>query len=249
LTCPAYIREALAAFATCYEAESGYRVPTQCLYPSNGVVVVLVSGGPHQCLVSDEGRAIDEITNHGLFVEQPERVLRQFCTPRGLKYEGAKIFSPAVPLEALPDAIAHVANASSLVAHWGVYNIKLRSRRNLRAELKTLLQIRYQKDSIREELRLTGHSGRQYRFEFVVEIGAEQRLVLDSVRPEPTSINTRAIAHLDIARQENPQILQRMVYDENDDWRAEDLNLLRMAAELVPLTRFGQNLDGLKVKP
>jgi hypothetical protein len=36
-----------------------------------------------------------------------------------------------------------------------------------------------------------------------------------------------------------------MVYDERENWAASDIALLRMAAELVPLTLFGSNLDAI----
>ena len=62
--------------------------------------------------------------------------------------------------------------------------------------------------------------------------------------PKLTAINTRAVTPFDLAQAKNPSFVQRMVYDE-ENWSASDINLLRMAAELVPLTQFGRNLDGM----
>jgi hypothetical protein len=43
----------------------------------------------------------------------------------------------------------------------------------------------------------------------------------------------------------NAAFIQRMVYDEHENWKAEDMRLLRLAAALVPLSQFGRNLDSI----
>lgn len=247
MSCPDFILNALTPYARCFDAGDRIAVPTECLYPSNGSVTVFLTGGREGCVVSDDGKAIAEIRDHGLEIENSDRYLRQFCVPRGLKWKRSKIFSEPVPADALSSAIALVATTSSLAAHWGVHNLKTHVRRDLRKELRVQLGLRFSDDRIREDSRLTGASGRQYRFEFIVELGGDRRLVVDGVSPEPTTINTRAIAHFDLARTDNPKFVQRLVYDETEEWGASDLNLLRMAAMLVPLTRFGNNLDGLGI--
>lgn len=245
MTCPDFVREALSQFAKCFDTGESIAVPTQCLYPSNGSVTVFITGGPRSCVVSDGGRSITEINAHGIEVRDPERYLRQFCAPRGLKLEGSRIHSPPITAEALPTAISLVASASGLAAHWGIYNLKSRVRRDLRKELRDLLGLRYAEDRIVENGKLEGSSGRPYKFEFVVEIGNEQQLVVDGVSPEPASINAHAIAHLDLARVDGPKRIQRLVYDDAEDWSAAEINLLSMAAQLVPISRFAQNVDAL----
>jgi hypothetical protein len=245
MTCPPYIRDALAEFAICEETSEGIWVPTQCLYPSNAAVSVLITGGPNGCIVSDEGRAIQEIKMHG--IEMPERAeiyLRPFYRPQGLRVIESKVCSPVVPADGLPAAIALVANASSLAAFWAVKTIRPHRRRDLREELRSLFGARYSRERIREEVHLPGESGRLYKFEFRVELGSRS-LIVDGVFPDASAINTRTIAHLDLARTNNAALVQRMVYDERENWRAEDMRLLRLAAELVPLTQFGRNLDSI----
>jgi hypothetical protein len=151
---------------------------------------------------------------------------------------------PLVPADGLPSAIALVANASSLAAFWAVKTYRPTRRRDLREELRSLFGARYSRERISEEVHLPGESGRLYKFEFRVELGARS-LIVDGVFPDATAINTRAIAHLDLARTNNAALVQRMVYDEHEKWRAEDMKLLRLAAELVPLTQFCRNLDSI----
>src|ERR1700674_4477671 len=118
-----YIRDALAQFAICEDNGESIAVPTQCLYPSNGTVTVFVTGGPNGWVVSDEGRAIQEIMAHGLDVpSNVEPFLRPFAQPQGLRIKGTKIHTPVIPADALAGAISLVANASSLAAFHGVYS-------------------------------------------------------------------------------------------------------------------------------
>jgi hypothetical protein len=62
---------------------------------------------------------------------------------------------------------------------------------------------------------------------------------------QTSRLNTRAIAHLDLSRTNNAALLQRLVYDEREKRTASDINLSRIAAQLVPLTLFGRNLDAI----
>jgi len=245
MTCPPFIREALSQFAVCVDEGGRIAVPTQCLYPSNGVVTVFVTGGPHQCVVSDEGGAIEEINSHGLEIRNPEPYLRPFYLPRGLIVSGSKIHTGPIPADALATAISLVATTASVAAFFAVRTFKHKARRDLKRELREILEARFSPGHVKEEIHLNGLSGRSYRFEFMVEIGQNRSLVLDSIFPEATAINTRTIAHFDLAQAKNPLFVQRIVYDQADDWTAADMNLLQMAAELVPFTSFSQNLDSV----
>jgi hypothetical protein len=197
MTCPPYIRDALEQFAICEDNGESISVPTQCLYPSNGTVTVFVTGGPNGCVVSDEGRAIQEIIAHGFEVPQNvEAYLRQFTQSQGLRITGSKIHTPPIPADALAAAISLVANASSLAAFWAIKTFRSRVRRDLREELRTLFGARFSRDRIKEEVHLPGESGRLYKFEFRVELGSRS-LIVDGVFPDATAINTRAIVQGD----------------------------------------------------
>lgn len=45
------------------------------------------------------------------------------------------------------------------------------------------------------------------------------------------------LAHMDI-KSSGSKTIQRIVYDDQRDWKAEDLALLQMSATLVPLSQF-----------
>lgn len=231
-----FVREALSPFPRLEQSAERIAVPTHCLYPSNAGVTVFVSGGPNGAIVSDDGGAIDELSTHNRMVPDPDRFLRRFCRPAGLKSERGKIYSPAVVSDQLISAVILVANASAMAAHYGFENIKLRHRRDLRQELRNILERNFAKDRIETERELAGKSTRAYRFDRVVRINQNHLLVIDAVLPDPNSINSHAIAHIDLRQLEDENIVQRMVYDDQEEWRSADLNLLQMAAPLVPIS-------------
>ncbi len=77
------------------------------------------------------------------------------------------------------------------------------------------------------------------------ESPASRRLLIDTVVPESASINAKAVSHIDVGRNEDLDLTQRIVFDDQDHWDASDLNLLQMAAQTVPISRFSGSLDRL----
>lgn len=59
------------------------------------------------------------------------------------------------------------------------------------------------------------------------------KLIVDRVMRDASSIAVRFAANWDIKALENPDIIQRIVYDDEERWAPSDLNLLRMAATIV----------------
>jgi hypothetical protein len=118
--------------------------------------------------------------------------------------------------------------------------------RDLRKELYEVLALRFSEERVESDRRLTGKSNRQYHFDHVVTLNHDHRLVVDAVLPDASSINARAIAHVDLARLEDPNIVQRIVYDDELEWEAADLNLLQMAATVVPYSGFSRAISALQ---
>ncbi|WP_422365252.1 hypothetical protein [Pelagibius sp.] len=243
-----YINEALRSFLRCVQQEGRIAVPTLCLYPSNSTVTVYVTGGEREVVVSDGGGAMHEIAAHGLpATNQAGRILSTHCRSNGLKHDGKRIYSDAIPLAAISSAIALVANASSLAAHDALSKIRVRQRRDLREALKSVLEKRYSKDQIKHEVPIMGESAKQYKFDTVIELGGDRRLIVDTVVPEASSINARIVSHIDVSKRDDPTVMQRIVYDQGEEWSGANLKLLQMAATLVPFEMVGPNLDRLRV--
>jgi hypothetical protein len=206
-----------------------------------------VTGGEREVVVSDGGGAVHEIATHGLpTAQQARRILSSHCRTNGLKHDGKRIYTDPIPLAAVTGAIALVANASSLAAHEALSKIRHRQRRDLREALRAVLERRFSRDQIKHEVPVTGGSAKQYRFDTVIEIGDARKLILDTVVPEASSINARVVSHMDVAQKQDARIVQRIVYDQAEEWSSSDLRLLQMAATLVPFEMVGTNLDRLR---
>jgi hypothetical protein len=144
-------------------------------------------------------------------------------------------------------AVVMVANASAAAAHGGIEHMRPATRpHDLRKELRDLLTRQFSKERVQLDGRLTGKSSRQYHFDHVVTLNGNRRLVGDAVLPDASSINSRAIANMDVGRLDDPSIIQRIVYDDEQEWDSADLNLLQMAATLVPYSKFERSLSRLK---
>ena len=237
MTTAEFVAEALTPFSTFVERHDAVVVLTSCLYPSNAAVTVSVRGGPKMgAIVSDDGQAIDELTACNRDIPNADKFLSRFCLRAGLVAENGKIRSPRISADQLVSAVALVANASAIAVSRGLEIFKPRSRRNIRRELEYLLGQTFPIQHIEKGRRISGESTRTYRFDTVVRLDNSRLLVIDPVAPDASSINSHAIAHLDVRQLGDENIVQRLVYDDHEKWPSSDLNLLRMAATIVPLS-------------
>ena len=237
-----FVKDALKPFCDYQLFEGQAAVTTHCLYPSNEAVTVYVTGGPEGARVSDEGGAIDVLSEHNRPVPNANRYLRRFCSA-GLHVVEGKLSTTPVPTAQLTAAIMLVANASASAAHWGIEHLKGQQRRNIREELHSALKMRFPKERVQQDRYLVGNSNRRYRFDNVVSLKDDRLLVMDGVLRDPNSINSHTVAHIDLRETHDENIIQRIVYDEEEKWDAAELNLLQMAATLVPLAQLGESLS------
>lgn len=241
----ALVKQALSPFCSLHELDDHVAVSTHCLYPSGATVTVYVIGGAKESIISDEGGAIDELATHNRFVADADKYLHRFCRRYGVKHENGKIYIRISSNEQLVSAIVRVANASMSAATWGFENIKLIHKRDLRRELHGLIEKTFPKERILAEVRLHGRSSRQYTFDRLIRLSKDTHLVIDPVLRDNNSINSRAIAHLDLKQLESEDLIQRITYDDQEEWDSADLNLLQMAATLVPFSQLEDHISGI----
>lgn len=244
-----FVKEALKPFCSLTESGGAVVVPTHCLYPSGTIVTVYVVGGEREAVVSDEGGAIDQLTTHNHLIPKRERdrLLKRFCRESGLRSTHGRIYSPPVTGEQLVAAVLRVANASAAAAKWGHEHYKLKQKRNLHEELHSLISNSFDEDRVESGAKLSGKSTRTYTFSEVIRINQNHFLVVDPVVPDANSINSRVVAHLDLKQLEDDRFVQRVVYDEEDDWSSADLSLMQMASTLVPFSKVQATLSRFKV--
>jgi hypothetical protein len=238
------VLDAIRRLPAARQEEGRILVPTQCLYPSNGAVVVVVEGGPSRFGVHDNAGALDELSAAGGIVTTPLVVMRPAVRRQGLELtKKGIILSPTVPAADLPAAIVLVANASKEAAHRLIDNMRPRPMRNFRAELEVLLKEQFGTVPLRRELPILGKSNKPHKFDYVVQLGGQRQLVLDAVSPDANSINAAVVAHLDLREAGMPHLVQRIVYDDHQRWPAADLNLLSVGAPAVPFSQAPEVLQ------
>lgn len=219
-------------------------VRTHCLYPSNEVVTVVVDGEGTGFVVRDEGGAFDEGLEVAGDTDEAMRYVRSTVVAQGLKVRDGIIFSPVVSSSEVPAAVILVANASKEVAHFLCDHYRPRRTRNFRAELARLLSVEFP-GRVVTGLDLTGASNKMHRFTSVIRLPGDRQLIMDPVINEASSINARVVAHLDVRQAHHDNVVQRIVYDEREKWRAADLQLLSVGAPAVPFSQVKSAIDRL----
>lgn len=216
------------------ETEDGFRVTTHLMYPSNGLVRVYVRGGIRSASVSDDGEALGEGTAAGIHLKNPDRMLRQFVKDRGISIKDGILLAPGIELDAAHVSVIHVANVARDVAHWVYAHGGLKRT----YDFKELLS-RYLESSFREQVsegRIHGASTKTHKFANVVSFPNGKKLIIDPVTNDPGSISARVLANLDVKESKNPDIVQRIVYDDTEKWSPADLSLLKIGATPVPFS-------------
>lgn len=223
-------------------AEDGYaRVITHCLYPTNSFVQVAVRSGLDTFVVSDEGGAIREIESAGAYIENPDKMISQMIHQMGLKVVKGVIRSPECNASQLGFAIASVSNASRSVADWLFSHTRVRPHHNFKEVVANYLKFAFP-DNVRAET-IVGESNKAHRFDNIIHLSNGRRMVVDAVVPDPSSINARVVANMDVKNAGHPDVEQRIIYDDADDWSPADLNLLQVGATLI---RYSQAPNVLK---
>jgi hypothetical protein len=227
------VRQALAVWPNPIFGEGRVVVPTHCLYPSNGIINAIVEGGSREYRVHDDGGALDEFESSGGRLRDGLPILRIVAARQGLSVSNFGIIrSPLIGQSELAATICLVANASKEGAHELVDRLRPPSKRNFRAELAKMLEVEFGHDRI-QRTPVIGRSNKPHKFDYVIQIARTRRLLLDAVTPEPSSISAAVVAHLDVREANRPELVQRIVYDDDEPWNAADLNILAMGAPVV----------------
>jgi hypothetical protein len=232
-----WINRGLGQIAAIEPIADGIRVTTHCMYPSNGLVRVVVRGGAQSVVVSDDQGAIDEAVSAGISVDEHLRAIAHSVKSQGLLMHNGAILSPRIQIDAVSLPIIHVANASQEVARWLYEHSKIKRTRDFRTMLADFLQKAFD-DRVARNAVIIGHSNTAHKFANVISLEHGRRIIVDSVAHEASSINARVVANMDVRATNDPSLEQRIVYDDEEDWSASNLNLLQVGAPLIPFSRF-----------
>jgi hypothetical protein len=233
----------LSDLASVKRVSDGIRVTTHCMYPSNGLVRVVIRGGAETIVASDEGGAFGEAASAGIPIREHHKTLAYLIKDQGLLMRNGVIFTPRLRIDAAPVAVIHVANASQEIARWFFEHARIRRTRDFRVLLSEFLRGTFN-DRVSPAV-IVGHSHKPHKFSNVLDLQNGKRLIIDPVAHEASSINSRVVANLDVRANNDPTIEQRIVYDDDEKWTAADLNLLQVGAPVIPFSRSSEVIKRL----
>lgn len=227
-------------------SDDGQRVlvPTHCLYPSNGIVQVVVEGGADAFRVHDDGRAFGEFRCSGRVPDVEPNAVRHIVSRQGLMVTAEGIIqSPLIGTFDLAGTISLVANASKEAAHHLIDRYRSAPHaRSLEEALEAILDRRFHHEWTKK-ISVVGKSNKQQKFDYSVRLPSQKRLLIKVVKPEPSSINAAVVAHLDVKAANLPDTQQRSVYDDDYQWNSADLSLLTVGAPAVALSAANEALS------
>jgi hypothetical protein len=169
--------------------------------------------------------------------------IRPLLKKQGLKVDDGVILAPKVGKERLASAVTLVANASKEVAHWGLRHLRASKPKNLFQAIDRIITTSHGVAFLSRHETFVGASNKQHAFAFVLRTSDRRIVLIDPVVNDPSSINSKVVAHMDIRQVGDSAIDQRLVYDEDEMWDAADLNLLKVGATPVPLSGFNGVLE------
>jgi len=222
--------------------QDGVLVPTPILYPSNGNVVVHVSGGTRACVVSDRGDALRNARAHCIDVPDPEKWLRHIVRGSSLHAVNGQIMSGEIRSDEVFAGIALVARAAADAVRYAIEHYRHHGETIYDRTYRELTG-RFGSPNVSRQTTLAGASNRSYHFDFATPISDGKMLLLDTVLPNANSVNAKAIAHIDIGSLKNETRFHAIVYDDSAAWESSDINLLQSAAQLLPIARLSRELD------
>lgn len=238
------VQSALAGWPAPVSKGDCIAVPTHCLRADGAVIRVIIKGGENSFIVHDDGGAMDELADVGGHIPEAITLLRRQFSDQGFRIsEAGAITSPAVPLSDLAPTIALIANASKEAGEFLLGRWRPVVARNFRAVLRKLLEAEF--PHVSTGFTVAGASTKQHKFDFAIERDGGSVIVLDAVFNDANSIRSAIVRGIDVAKAEAPNVKLRLVYDDDADWSAEDLNLLQLGGSVIAASKAPQILHAL----
>lgn len=219
------IKEALCAARDFTSVRDGVRVLSDTMMPSGMLIYVHMQMRGEKLFMHDNGAAFDELAQHGRQSKTATPVRRLLSeTGFGLTAEG-QIFRDGIAPKEVGGGVSLIADASLRAAQYMLAHSKARIGQPLDVRVRDALHRRFPGGEL--NIRFTGLA-RQQTFDFGLRDGNETILV-DAVSPDLSSVNAAIVKSLDVARAPDARVRPILVYDANDVWTSDAMNLLAMA--------------------
>lgn len=239
------VMEVLADMTNLRRTANGALVRTSCVLPSGSLLNVSVQPAIDGWIVCDEGAVVADAMAHGFDVDFSLRGLASKLSREGLKVEKGRIYSERVSSGELPFMVAYLATASIEASRWLLNSASKHSKRGVSDVLSELVDRRYSEIRLHDPLEVFGHSSKSYSFDNVLLLPNRKKLILDPVTRHDGSIKSRLVANLDVSQAGYENLIQRIVYDDDEGWEQQELALLNVGAPTVKMSRVEEVVDGM----
>ena len=233
--------EVLANWPQVARTERGAFVRTSCVFPSGSLLSVSVQPAIDGWIVSDEGSATWEASSGGGDIEDAIQGLKTVLSKKGLRIEGGRIYSERVSSAELPYMVAYLATARLDAARWLSGKAAKPKPETIVETLPRHLKTKFPDLVMPEPLSLRGDTDKSYTFKNALLLPNRNRLILDPVLHQDTSIKSRIVANIDVSRAGHGRLIQHIVYDDDEDWSQAELELLTVGAPTIAYS----NLDAV----
>lgn len=204
-------------------------------YPSGSLARVFFRPVGDLWAVGDNGGAFREVAAAG--IDEPAQLgkLRKMLRQRGLGLHDGEIQTSPVGERELVRAAIAVANATRDAADLVISAGRNERMRSIEMRTRNILVTRYKTFVSSRPVMVSGRSDRQYRFSNALHLPDDRLILVDTVNHHANAINSAVVTNLDIRRQDDPRIVQRIVFDPAEPWKPEEISLLEEGAKPVAL--------------
>jgi len=237
------VGQSLVDVFKCHAIENGVLVNTQCLYPSNALVKVIVYGAGTEFFVTDAGGWRKELEDAGAYEKLRDKHVQSAASKQGLHLDhSGSIRSPLIGVSDIPAAIAVVANISKEITH-SIYSSWKFPRKKFKEMVRDIVKQQFIESDVSEK-KISGASNKVHTFENVISLHSGIQIIIDPVVRDAASINSRIVANMDVHSKAYDHIKQAIIYDDEERWSTDELNLLGLPS--VPVLAFSRNATRLR---
>ena len=227
------------AWPICKAVGADYLITTHCQMPNGSLVRLRVRRADDGWVVSDGGAALDEALASGIARPVFGINVRRAIRSKGLVLIDGQIETRSIKESALYAGVIVVANATRDIAETLIYVGSSLDEDTLDRRTKKILVGRFHTWVQARPLIISGASDRVHKFDNTVNLPDGRRIIIDTVKHQGNSINSAIVSNLDVRRLHNDMIVQRIVFDETENWKREEIELLEVGATPVALGNLG----------
>lgn len=225
-------------FAPC---DGGFRVLSDVIMPSGGMIYVHFQARTDHLMAHDGGAAFDELARHAIEIKTLKGVRTMLGETGFSLSDDGMIWRDRFTAGQASDAISLIADASQRAAAYMMARGKVRTGVPLDQQLRDTLRGRFPYG--RPNYSFAGKH-RQHTFDFGL-VDGDRTILLQAVNPESSSIASAIVKSLDAKAVEGTNVTSIFVFDKGDHWSSGALNMLDLGGRRMEIEAL-RDVDLLK---